>query len=110
MYGERRDVYRVLVGKPEGKRPLGKPRCRWEDNIKVDMQEVGCCAWTGMMWLMLGKMAGSSDLYNFTACPFAGIPRNCTCAGRFCVLTGRRQAYLSQLYIHRVNALYRPRI
>ena len=39
--GERRDVYRVLVGKPEGKRPLGRPRHRGEDNIKVDLQEVG---------------------------------------------------------------------
>jgi hypothetical protein len=38
--GERRVVHRVLVGKPEGKRPLGRPRCRWEDNIKVDLQEV----------------------------------------------------------------------
>jgi hypothetical protein len=35
-------VYRVLVGKPEGKRPLRRPRCRWEGNIKVDLQEVGC--------------------------------------------------------------------
>jgi len=40
--GERRGVYRVLVGKPEGKRPLGRPRCIWEDNIKMDFQEVGC--------------------------------------------------------------------
>jgi hypothetical protein len=40
--GERRGVYRVLVGKPEGKRPLGRSRCRWEDNIKVDLQETGC--------------------------------------------------------------------
>jgi len=40
--GERRDVYRVLVGKPEGKRPLWRPRRRWEDNIKMDLQEVGC--------------------------------------------------------------------
>jgi hypothetical protein len=40
--GEGRDVYRVLVGKPEGKRPMGRPRCRWEDNIKMDLQEVGC--------------------------------------------------------------------
>ena len=40
--GERRDVYRVLVGKPEGKRPLGRPRRSWEDNIKTDLQEVGC--------------------------------------------------------------------
>ena len=40
--GEGRGVYRVLVGKPEGKRPLGKPRRRWEDNIKIDLQELGC--------------------------------------------------------------------
>jgi len=40
--GETRGVYRVLVGKPEGKRPLGRPRRRWEDNIKMDLQEVGC--------------------------------------------------------------------
>ena len=39
--GEGRGVYRVLVGKPEGKRPLGRPRRRWEDNIKMDLQEVG---------------------------------------------------------------------
>ena len=40
--GERRGVYRVLVGKPEGKRPLGRPRRKWQDNIKVGLQEVGC--------------------------------------------------------------------
>ena len=39
--GEGRDVHRVLVGKPEGKRSLGRPRRRWEDNIKMDLQEVG---------------------------------------------------------------------
>jgi hypothetical protein len=39
--GEDRDVYRVLVGKPEGKRPLGRPRRKWEDNIKLDLQEIG---------------------------------------------------------------------
>jgi hypothetical protein len=39
--GEERGVHRVLVGKPEGKRPLGRPRCRWEDNIKMEVQEVG---------------------------------------------------------------------
>ena len=50
--GERRGVYRVLVGKPEGKRPLGRPRRRWEDNIKVDLQEVGC----GVMdWIELAQ-------------------------------------------------------
>jgi len=48
--GERRDVYRVLVGKPEGKRLLGRPRHRWEDNIKTDLQEVGC---EGMAWIEL---------------------------------------------------------
>ena len=40
--GERKGVYRVLVGKPEGSRPLERPRRRWEDNIKMDLQEVGC--------------------------------------------------------------------
>jgi hypothetical protein len=40
--GEGRDVYRVLVRKPEGRRPMGRPRRRWEDNIKIDLQEVGC--------------------------------------------------------------------
>jgi hypothetical protein len=45
-------VYRVLVGKPEGKRPLGRPRRRWEDNIKMDLQEVGC---GGMDWFGLAQ-------------------------------------------------------
>jgi len=45
--GERRGVYRVLVGRPEGKRSLGRPRYRWEDNIKIDLQEVGCGVWFG---------------------------------------------------------------
>jgi len=40
--GERRGVHSVLVGKPEGNRPLGGPRRRWEDNIKTDLQELGC--------------------------------------------------------------------
>ena len=48
--GERRGVYRVLVGKPEGKRPLGRPRGRWEDNIKMDLEEVGC---GGVDWIEL---------------------------------------------------------
>ena len=50
--GEGRGVYRVLVGKPEGKRPLGRPRRRWEDNIKMDLQEVGC---GGMDWIELAQ-------------------------------------------------------
>jgi hypothetical protein len=48
--GARRGAYRVLVGRPEGKRPLGKPTCRWEDNIKMDPQDVGC---GGMHWTEL---------------------------------------------------------
>jgi hypothetical protein len=48
--GERRVVYRVLVGKPEGKRQLGRPRLKWKDNIKMDIQEVGC---RGMDWIEL---------------------------------------------------------
>jgi len=48
--GEGRGVYRVLVGKPEGERPLQRPRLRWGDNIKKDLQEVGC--W-GMDWIRL---------------------------------------------------------
>jgi len=50
--GERRGVYRVLVGKPERKRPLARPRRRWEDNIKMDLQEVGC---GGMDWIELAQ-------------------------------------------------------
>jgi hypothetical protein len=45
---ERRGVYRILVGKPEVKRPFGRPRCRWEDNIKTDLKEVGCA---GVDWI-----------------------------------------------------------
>jgi len=48
--GEERGAYRVLVGKTEGKRPLGRPRCRWADNIRMDLQEVGCgyMDWIGL--------------------------------------------------------------
>ena len=49
-YGERRGEYRVLVGKPEGRRPLGKPRYILEDNIKMNLQEMGC---GGMDWIDL---------------------------------------------------------
>jgi hypothetical protein len=48
--GEKRNAYRLLVGKPEGKRPLGRPRCRWVDNIGLDLGEVGCgdVDWIGL--------------------------------------------------------------
>jgi hypothetical protein len=45
--GEGRNVYRVLVGKPEGKRPLRRPRCRWEDGIKIDLREISWGVWSG---------------------------------------------------------------
>jgi hypothetical protein len=55
--GEGRDVYRVLVGRPEGKRQLGRPRCRWEDNIKMDLRETGI---DGANWIRLAQDIGSS--------------------------------------------------
>ena len=56
--GEGRGVHRVLVGKREGKRPLGRPRRRWEDNIKMDLQEVEVGLWTGWSWLRIGTCGG----------------------------------------------------
>jgi hypothetical protein len=50
--GERRNVYRVLVGKPEGKRSLERPRRRWEDGIKIDLREIG---WGGVKWIHLDQ-------------------------------------------------------
>jgi hypothetical protein len=50
--GEGRGVYRVLVGRPEGKRPLGRPRHRWEDNIKLDLREIGI---DGANWIQLAQ-------------------------------------------------------
>jgi hypothetical protein len=50
--GERRNAYRILVGNPEGRRPLGRPRRRWVDNIKMDLREVG---WDGRNWIDLAQ-------------------------------------------------------
>jgi hypothetical protein len=50
--GEKRNAYRIFVGKPEGKRPLGRPSRRWEDNIKMDLGEIG---WGGMDWIDLAQ-------------------------------------------------------
>jgi hypothetical protein len=52
--GEERNVYRVLVGKHEGKRPLGRPRRRWENGIKMDVREIGWGVWSGFSWLRIG--------------------------------------------------------
>jgi len=56
--GESRGLCRVLVGNPERKRPLGRPRRTWEDNIKIDIQEVWCGVWTGSSWLRIGTGGG----------------------------------------------------
>jgi len=56
--GERRGVYRVLVGKPERKRPLGRPRRKREDNIKMDLQEVRCGGMDWSRWLRVGTGGG----------------------------------------------------
>jgi hypothetical protein len=50
MHGAKMNAYRILVGKPEGKRQLGKPGCRWEDNIKIDLREI---QWDDMEWIDL---------------------------------------------------------
>ena len=54
--GDRRGVFRVLVGKPERKRPFGRPRLRWDDSIKMDLQEMGCRV---MDWIELAQVAGN---------------------------------------------------
>jgi hypothetical protein len=51
--GEKRNAYKILVGKPEGKRPLGRPSRRWMDNIKMDLREDGM-QWIGLIWLRKG--------------------------------------------------------
>jgi hypothetical protein len=56
--GEERKVYKVLVGKPEGKRPLGRPRRRWEDGIRIDLREIGLGVWIGFDWLRTGTSGG----------------------------------------------------
>jgi hypothetical protein len=56
--GEGRGAYRILMGRPEGRRALGRPWRRWEDNIKMDLQEVGWVAWTGLIWLRIGTGGG----------------------------------------------------
>jgi hypothetical protein len=50
--GETRNACRILVGKPEGKRPLGRPKCRWVDSIKMDVRDIG---WDGMDWIELAQ-------------------------------------------------------
>jgi hypothetical protein len=56
--GEKKNAYRILVGKPEARRPLGRPRRRWVDNIKMDLREIGWMVWTGSIWLRIGTSGG----------------------------------------------------
>jgi hypothetical protein len=56
--GEKRGAYRILVGRPEGRRPLGRPRRRWEDNTKWIFKKWDGGAWTGLSWLRIGTGGG----------------------------------------------------
>ena len=56
--GDKRGAYRVFIGRPERKRPLGRHRLRWEDKIKMDLQEVGWGAWDELTWLKIGAGRG----------------------------------------------------
>jgi hypothetical protein len=56
--GDGRNVRRVLVGNPEGKGPLGRPRRRWEDGIKIDLSEIILVVWIGFTWLRIGTVGG----------------------------------------------------
>jgi hypothetical protein len=77
-YGGKESAYRVLVGKPDGKRTLGRPRCRWEDDIKMDLQNVG---WGEMYWIALAQDSGRwRDLVN------AVMNMRISYAGNFCTI------------------------
>jgi len=52
--GEMRNAYKILVRKPERKRPHERPRCKWDDNIRMDLKEIGWKVWTGCIWLRIG--------------------------------------------------------
>jgi hypothetical protein len=102
--GEEMKVYRVFMGKPEGKRPLGRPRHRWEDGIRMDLREI-CRVWIGFSWLRIRTGAGSckygdetagsgatesvSQLYIFPV--FCALWRECVCPSLFCI-GGRQHA------------------
>jgi hypothetical protein len=60
---EERSVYRVLVEKPERKKPLGRPRCRWEDNIVMNLHGVGYGLWTGSSWFRIETGGGHLKMW-----------------------------------------------
>jgi hypothetical protein len=57
--GRKRNAYKILMGNPEGKRPLGRPRCRWVDSIKIDLREIG---WDGTDWIYLAQVGTNGGL------------------------------------------------
>jgi hypothetical protein len=82
--GEKRNVYRLLVGKPEGKRPLGRPRCRWIGNIKMDLLELGVSVvdWIGLAQDRYRWRALVNSVMNFWVSQNAGkLPSGCTTCG-----------------------------
>jgi hypothetical protein len=58
VHRETRNAYKILVGKPDGKRPPGRPKQRWEDNIKMELGEIGLGVQTGLIWLRIGTGSG----------------------------------------------------
>jgi len=66
--GERRGLYKFLVEKPKRKKRLGKPRHRWEDNIKMDLQEVDVGAWIGLIWQVAGTCECGNELWCSVKC------------------------------------------
>jgi hypothetical protein len=59
-HGAKINAYRIFVGKPEEKRPLEKPRCRWEDNIKMDLRDIDWGDMNGFIWFKIGASGGPS--------------------------------------------------
>jgi hypothetical protein len=77
--GERRNAYSILVGDPEGRRPLGRPRCRWVDNIKMDLRETG---WGGVNWTDLAQNRDQWRVLVKTVMNLR-VPKNCCTIGSF---------------------------
>jgi hypothetical protein len=87
----KRNAYRILVGKPEGKRPLGRSRRKWVDNIRIDFRDVG---WGGMNWIYLAQDGGQSRALVNTEINL-GVPKN---IGGFSKRAQLREAISSLVY------------
>jgi hypothetical protein len=94
--GEKRNVYRLLVGKPEGKRPLGRPRRRWIDNIKMELLEIGFSVedWIGLAEYRYRWRALVNSVMNLRVSKNAGkLPSGCTACGLSCGTQLHRVSY-----------------